>query len=100
MYKQKVNVHKLDLKRIFTRRRDAPVFHIKHPFCEKYKKNVFYYGANLWNELPVETRKIETYNKFKLFKNKTNVTVECILYYNWYHTVLLLNSIVKPNKII
>ena len=60
MYKQKVNVHKLDVRRIFTRRRDAPIFHIKRPFCEKYKMNVFYYGANLWNELPVETRKIET----------------------------------------
>ena len=71
MYKQKVNVHKLDLRRIFTRRRDAPIFHIKRPFCEKYKKKrvlLFYYGANLWNELPVETRKIETYNKFKMFK--------------------------------
>ena len=61
-------------------------------------KKVFYYGANLWNELPVETRRIETYNKFKMFK-KTNVIIECILYYNWYHTVLLLNSIVKPCKI-
>ena len=44
MYKQKVNVHKLDLRRMpqFSGR-DAPIFHIKRPFCEKYKKNVFYY---------------------------------------------------------
>ena len=35
IYKQKENVHKLDLRRIFTRRRDAPIFHIKRPFCEK-----------------------------------------------------------------
>ena len=44
MDKQKVSVHKLDLSRIFTRRRDAPIFHIKRPFCEKKKKKCFIMG--------------------------------------------------------
>ena len=66
MYKQTYNVH----RKIYTRRRDAPILHVKRPKCEKYKKNVFYYGANLWNDLPVKTRKIETCEKFKTFQKK------------------------------
>ena len=76
MYEQKCNVHRLDLRKIYTRRRDAPIFHVKRPNCEKYKNNVFYYGANLWNDLPVKTRKIDTYDKFK---TNTNVIIQCIL---------------------
>ena len=57
MYKQKINVQRLDLRKIFTRQIDAPIFYVKRPNCEKYKKNVFYYGAILWNDFNTSINK-------------------------------------------
>ena len=68
MYRQQVNVHRLDLRRIYTRRRDAVILKVKRPNCEKYKNNIFYYGSELWNKLPVKTRNIESYEEFKSLK--------------------------------
>ena len=68
MYKQQINVYRLDIRQIFTRRRDANIFTTKHPTCEKYKKNVYYFGA--MNDLQVKTRLIETYDQFKNFQKK------------------------------
>ena len=70
MYKQQVNVHRLDLRKLYTRRRDAVIFKVKRPNCEKYKNNIFYIGSELWNNLPVKTRKIDSYDKFKAFQKK------------------------------
>ena len=50
MYKQQRNIFGLDLRKIYTRRRDAVIFKVKLPTCEKYKKNIFYFGSNLWND--------------------------------------------------
>ena len=47
MYKQQTNVNRLDLRKIYTRRRDAVIFKVKKPNCEKYKHNIFYYGCEL-----------------------------------------------------
>ena len=68
MYKQQTVVNRLDLRKIHTRRRDANVFVTKRPNCDKYKKNIFYYGAVLWNKLPVKIRKIESYTAFKTYQ--------------------------------
>ena len=35
------------------------------PLCEKYKRNIFYYGARLWNQIPVKERRIDKYKEFK-----------------------------------
>ena len=51
MFKMKSNVKHLNM-------RDAPVFELIIPTCEKYKNNVFYNGAVLWNNLSVETGNI------------------------------------------
>ena len=73
MYKQQTNVNRLDSRKMYTRRRDAVI--IKKPNCEKYKHNMFYYGCELWNNLTVKIRKIETFEKFKAFQKKKNVIV-------------------------
>ena len=65
MYKQQTNYDIIDARDIRTRAHDAILFITNRPFCEKYKSNVFYYGARLWNELPVYERKIDTYENFK-----------------------------------
>ena len=65
MYKNRENVKLLNQRNVRTRLHDAPVFVTSKPNCEKYKSNVFFNGALCWNELPVETRNIETYEKFK-----------------------------------
>ena len=70
MYKQQSNVNRLDLRKLFTRRRDANVFNVKRPTFKKYKNNIYYFGAILWNDLPVKTRKIETCEKFKNIQKK------------------------------
>ena len=35
------------------------------PRCEKFKHNIFYCGARLWNQLPVKERMIAGYSEFK-----------------------------------
>ena len=32
---------------------EAPSIYLPIPRTELFKKSVYYYGANLWNELPV-----------------------------------------------
>ena len=65
MYKQQTNLDIIDARDIRTRAHDATLYITNRPLCEKYKKNVFYYGARLWNHLPVKERKIDTYVNFK-----------------------------------
>ena len=38
---------------------------VKRPYCEKYKNNMFYYGACEWNKLSAEDRNIGSFLKFK-----------------------------------
>ena len=65
MFKQKQNKLITDNRDIRTRAHDAILYTTKFPLCEKYKHNIFYYGARLWNELPVKERKIVEYVNFK-----------------------------------
>ena len=53
----------LNERNIRTRLHDAPVFSTSKPNLEKYKANVFYKGAVLWNNLRPSIRNIETYLK-------------------------------------
>ena len=70
MYKKKDCIELLDIKKINTRARAAPLFKTIIPKCEKYKHSVFYHGAIKWNSLPVKIRNISTYNSFKLLQKK------------------------------
>ena len=65
MYKQKGNICIVNTRNVRTRAHDALLFITKKPNNEKYKRNVLYKGALLWNELPVKERNIEDYEVFK-----------------------------------
>ena len=64
MYKNKTNVALINTRDIRTRLHDAPVFNTVKPNCQKYKANVYYNGAIMWNALPVHTRNMGTYDIF------------------------------------
>ena len=70
MYKQQSFVYRLDLRKIYTRSQDATIFKTQRPKNERYKRNVFYYGALLWNSLPAKIRNIETYDDFKKYQKQ------------------------------
>ena len=65
MYKQKNNVKIVNKRNVRTRAHDALLYTTSKPKNEKYKRNVFYKGALLWNNLPVEERNLQTYTIFK-----------------------------------
>ena len=65
MYKQQTNNELIDQRDIRTRAHDALLYIIIRPTCEKYKNNVYYYGAQVWNQLPVNERRIDSYENFK-----------------------------------
>ena len=55
----------IDVRDVRTRAHDAPMFKIKVPKNEAYKRSVEYYGSNQWNSLPVNIRNIDDYVAFK-----------------------------------
>ena len=65
MYKKKNCIELLDIKKVYTRARAAPLFKTIIPKCEKYKNSVLYKGAMNWNSLPVNVRNIDTFDSFK-----------------------------------
>ena len=65
MYSQLRKDHLLDRRAIGTRAHDAPLFKIKVPKVEAYKRAVEYAGGNQWNNLPADTRKIANQYEFK-----------------------------------
>ena len=70
MYKQQNNVNIVVNRNIRTRRHDAVVYETCIPILEKYKKGAIYMRIQEWNNLPVDTRNIDTYAHFKNTKNK------------------------------
>ena len=55
----------LNKRNVRTRAHDAILFTTTKPNNEKYKRNVFYKGALLWNNLTATERNIQNYDKFK-----------------------------------
>ena len=49
-----------------TRAALAPTIYLPIPRTEIYKKDVFYYGASLWNKLPCETSLQDNIEGFKM----------------------------------
>ena len=58
MFKQQNNARIVDIRNIRTRAHDAVLFNTRFPTCEKYKHNIFFYGAHIWNQLPAKERKL------------------------------------------
>ena len=54
-----------DNRNIRTRAHDAPLFKVKVPKFEAYKRAVEYSGSVQWNELPVDTRLLRSVTSFK-----------------------------------
>ena len=65
MSRQQNNLEILDIRDIRTRADENILYITDRPQCEKYKKNIFYYGACIWNKLPVKERKIQKFEQFK-----------------------------------
>ena len=70
MFKQKGNEHIVNSREVRTRAHDAILFVTVKPNNEKYKRNVFYKGALIWNALPEVERNIEKYENFKCAQKK------------------------------
>ena len=65
MYLRQARTDLLNVREIRTRAHDAPLFTVKVPRCEAFKRSVGYFGALEWNELPPDTRNV---NPFLVFK--------------------------------
>ena len=66
-------LHRPDLlnnKQIRTRAHDAPLYDIKVPRCEAFKRSVCYHGGIEWNTLPSDVRNSNEYVKFKQLQKK------------------------------
>ena len=73
MFKQKGNLDIVNKRDVRTRAHDALLFTTKKPNNEKYKRNVLYNGAILWNSLPVCERNILDYKKFKNIQKNNKI---------------------------
>ena len=69
MFLKKNDVSLLDKADVHTRARDAPLFKVKVPRTESYKRNVTYNGAVEWNNLDVDVRNVDQILPFK-FRQK------------------------------
>ena len=67
MFKPRNNMNFVNNRKVNTRAHDATLFVTKRPNSEKYKLNVYYKGALLWNEMTVPERSIETYEELKVY---------------------------------
>ena len=55
---------------IRTRAHDAPLFNVKIPRCEAFKRSIGYAGAVAWNDLSPVARNTDSYLAFKLLQKK------------------------------
>ena len=65
MFKRLEKLDLVDDRNIRTRAHDAPLFKVKVPKCEAYKRSVEYAGSLQWNNLPSRMRNIDSYDSFK-----------------------------------
>ena len=61
----------LNVREIRTRAHDAPLFEVKIPRCEAFKRSVQYAGSVLWNGTAPQIRNIQNYLQFKEVQKKT-----------------------------
>ena len=70
MYKRQDRRELLNLIQIRTRAHDAPLFKVKIPRCEAYKRSVGYAGAVSWNNQPANVRNTDSYLTFKSIQKR------------------------------
>ena len=70
MFNRKNNKALLNGREIRTRAHDAPLFEVKVPRCEAFKRSVGYFGSEAWNVLDPVTRNIKDYIAFKQLQKK------------------------------
>ena len=68
MYKRQTNKEYIDMRALPTRAYQATKFIVPDYNLSQFKNSILYKGSTMWNELPVETKNIDTYI---LFKEKT-----------------------------
>ena len=73
MFKQKTNMNIVNIRIVHTRAHDAVLFNTERPQSEKYKNNVLYKGAVLWNQLSVPERNFHSYENFKKHLKKLSL---------------------------
>ena len=61
----------LNGREIRTRAHDAPLFEIKVPRYEAFKRSVQYAGSVKWNNCTTQMRKIQSYSQFKEVQKKS-----------------------------
>ena len=76
MFKRSCNAELLDSRDIRTRAHDAPLFRVKIPNSEAYKRSIEYSGSVLWNSLPIETRNIRDHDIFR--QNQKGIMLESV----------------------
>ena len=70
MYTRKAKGELLNRREIRTRAHDGPLFTVKIPRCEAFKRSVGYAGAVRWNDLTPTIRNTNTYKEFKQLQRK------------------------------
>ena len=72
MYKKKDNIELFDENEnlIMTRSKTNKKFIINKPNLETYKRSIAYSGAKTWNNLPIDTKRIDVYEIFKFHQKK------------------------------
>ena len=78
MYCKLSNNQWVDRREIRTRAHDAPLFKVKVPKIESYKRAVEYSGAFRWNDLPADLRNVNSYYSF-IYKSCCNDLTCCSL---------------------
>ena len=70
MYIRKRRPDLLNNREIRTRAHDAPLFNVKIPHCEAFKRSIGYFGSTVWNDLTPQTRNTESLLAFKNLTKK------------------------------
>ena len=70
MFIRKDKQHLLNRREIRTRAHDAPLFNIKIPRCEAFKRSIGYFGSDMWNDLSPEIRNTDCFLVFKYLQKK------------------------------
>ena len=65
-----------------TRAHDAPLFDIKIPRCESFKRSIGYAGAVEWNSLTPEIRNTGSYVAFKYAQKKEMLRPLALIHLN------------------
>ena len=63
--KYKPNVHNSCFSNIFPLSACEKLITFRRPTMEKYRKSITYQGPKLWNNLPAQVQKLDTYHEFK-----------------------------------